>query len=110
RPFAGSVMEEYQEQWFERVTISPFMTVTFKAKKDREELVPAVIHKDGTCRIQTILRNQNSRYWELVERFRQVTGIPMVLNTSLNVKGEPIVCTPADAIRCFLGCGLDYLV
>jgi carbamoyltransferase len=110
RPFAASVLEEHQGDWFEHVAVSPYMTVTFSAKPGGAARVPAVIHKDGTCRIQTILRAQNPRFWELVERFRRLTGVPMVLNTSLNVKGEPIVCSPEDAIRCFLNCGLDYLV
>lgn len=111
RPFAASVLFEHQSDWFDRSDMSPYMTVTFGSRDSRRAaLVPAVIHHDGTCRIQTVMRLQNPRFWELVERFRGLTGIPMLLNTSLNVKGEPIVCSPDDAIRTFHNCGLEYLV
>jgi carbamoyltransferase len=69
-----------------------------------------VTHVDGTARIQTVSREHNPRYWGLLNQFRALTGVPVLLNTSFNVKGEPIVCSPDDAVRCFLNSGLDYLV
>lgn len=110
RPFAASVLEEKQHEWFEKVHTSPYMTVVFPVIPDRAKSVPAIVHEDGTCRIQSVQKNVNPRYWKMIERFEERSGIPMVLNTSFNVKGEPIVCTPEDGIRCFLGCGLDCLV
>src|SRR5262249_33850802 len=71
--------------------------------------IPAIVHVDGTARVQTVRRDQNERLYELLEEFDAITGVPVLLNTSLNVKGEPIVETPADALACFLGTGIDYL-
>ena len=76
----------------------------------RNAQIPAVTHIDGTARIQTVSRTHNARYWRLIDEFKRLTGVPVLLNTSFNVKGEPIVCTPDDAVRCFLKTDIDYLV
>jgi len=72
--------------------------------------IPAIVHVDGTARVQTVRREQNERLYRLLQEFDAITGVPVLLNTSFNVKGEPIVETPEDAIRCFLSTGMDYLV
>jgi carbamoyltransferase len=77
---------------------------------EMKETIPAVTHVDGTARIQTVSHTHAPRYWSLINEFKTLTGVPVVLNTSFNVKGEPIVCTPEDAVRCFLKTDLDYLV
>src|SRR5262249_15655225 len=71
--------------------------------------IPAIVHVDGTARVQTVRQDQNERLYRLLKEFDAITGVPVLLNTSLNVKGEPIVETPADAAACFLGTGIDYL-
>jgi carbamoyltransferase len=77
---------------------------------DKRDAVPAITHVDGTARIQTVARHENPLYYELLEEHDKATGIPMVLNTSFNVRGEPIIRTPADAYECFRGTDLDFLV
>jgi carbamoyltransferase len=86
------------------------MLMVSPTKEDKQNLIPAVVHVDGTGRVQTVSRDDNSRIYSLIESFRQLTGIPVILNTSFNIAGEPIVETPADAIRCFLGTQIDALV
>jgi carbamoyltransferase len=110
RPFAPSVLLEHVETYFHFTGASPFMTFVCRVRTDKQAEIPAVTHVDGTARIQTVSREHNPRYWGLLNQFRELTGVPLVLNTSLNVRGEPIVCTPDDAVRCFLNTGLDYLV
>ena len=72
--------------------------------------IPAVTHVDYSARIQTVTKNTNQRYYDLISRFKQITGCPVIVNTSFNVRGEPIVCSPTDAFNCFMGTELDYLV
>ena len=72
--------------------------------------LPAITHIDGSSRVQTVTRNTNKRYYDLISRFKQITGCPVIVNTSFNVRGEPIVCSPTDAFNCFMGTELDYLV
>jgi carbamoyltransferase len=110
RPFAPSVLLEHVEDYFHFSGASPFMTFVCRVRDERQPQIPAVTHVDGTARIQTVSREHNPRYWGLLNQFRVLTGVPLVLNTSFNVKGEPIVCSPDDAVRCFLNTGLDYLV
>ena len=86
------------------------MTIVCRVRDERKTDIPAVTHVDGTARIQTVSRAHNPRYWALIDAFKALTGVPVVLNTSFNVQGEPIVCTPDDAVRCFLKTDLDYLV
>ncbi len=110
RPFAPSILEEAAPEYFERITRAPFMLVVGTVRKDKRGVIPAVVHIDGTARPQTVSREVNPLYYELIESFCKLTGVPVVLNTSFNVAGEPIVCSPVAAIRCFHGCGLDALV
>jgi carbamoyltransferase len=79
------------------------------AREPRARKIPAVVHVDGTSRVQVVRKETNRAFWDLITRFGAQTGVPVILNTSFNVKGEPIVCTPTDAVRCFLTSGLDAL-
>ncbi len=83
------------------------MTFVCRVRDDRKEQLPAVTHVDGTARIQTVSRRHSPRFWTLINEFKSLTGVPIVLNTSFNVRGEPIVCTPDDAVRCFLKTDID---
>jgi carbamoyltransferase len=109
RPFGASVQAEHVAEWFEPGQPSPFMLQVFRVRDDKLGQIPAVTHVNQTCRIQSVDREVDGIYWELIERFRQRTGVPMVLNTSFNDQ-EPIVCTPADAWACFDGTRMDALV
>ncbi|MDA0748308.1 MAG: hypothetical protein O2954_17460 [bacterium] len=110
RPFAPVAPIERYEDFFEIDAPSPHMLLVCDVKKDRIKDIPAVTHVDDTARLQTITQEQNPRYWKLVQAFDRLTGIPVLVNTSFNVRGEPIVCTPSDAIRCYLGTNIDVLV
>jgi carbamoyltransferase len=110
RPFAPSVLEEAVADYFHFRGASPFMSFVCRVRADKTHVIPAVTHVDDTARIHTVSRAHNVRYWTLIDAFKSLTGIPIVLNTSFNVKGEPIVCTPEDAVRCFLATDLDFLV
>jgi carbamoyltransferase len=110
RPFAPSVLEEDVEDYFHFSGVSPYMTFVCRVRDEKKDQLPAVTHVDGTARIQTVSRRHNPRFWTLINEFKTLTGLPMVLNTSFNVKGEPIVCTPDDAVRCFMKTDIDYLV
>lgn len=111
RPFAPSVLSEYVTKYVENAKYySPFMLIAFNAKKESLNDIISASHIDRTVRIQTVNKNECPHYWKLIESFRQETGIPALLNTSFNDKDEPIVCSPADAIKTFLSCGLDHLV
>lgn len=109
RPYAPSVLAEKAEDFFELSGESPFMLMAVKTKKEKIFLIPSVVHVDGTSRIQTVRKEQNSRYYKLIKDFYINTNIPMILNTSFNRSGEPIVETPEDAIKCFLSTDIDYL-
>jgi len=107
RPFAPTVLANHANDWFQNVTPSPYMSLTVDARPDKAEQIPSVIHFDGTARIQTLRRRDNPLYHRLIEGFHQRTGMPMILNTSFNIKGEPLVDSPTDAIRAFLDSDLD---
>jgi carbamoyltransferase len=109
RPFAPSVLREYVADWFEQDDDVPFMMKVLPIRPDKRALIPAVTHVDGTGRLQTVQRDSNPLYWQLIDTFRQRTGVPMLLNTSFN-ENEPIVCTPAEALDCFLRTRMDMLV
>lgn len=109
RPFAPSILEEYVDQYFETPQPSPFMERVLPIRADKRAEIPAVTHVDGSGRLQTVSRRTNPLYWELIERFRQRTGVPILLNTSLN-ENEPIVRTPAEAIDCFLRTSMDLII
>jgi len=130
RPFAPSVLREHVAEWFDLNYDSPYMmlvadvaeghrrqmseaeTALFGIEKlnvKRSE-IPAVTHVDYSARIQTVRHETNPLYWEIIEAFRQKTGCPVIVNTSFNVRGEPIVCTPEDSYRCFMRTEMDFLV
>ena len=130
RPFAPSVLREDVSDWFELETDSPYMLIVADVRKDRRRAmtseeralfgidklnivrseIPAVTHVDYSARIQTVHANKNPLFHRLLKRFKELTGCPVLVNTSFNVRGEPIVCTPEDAFRCFMGNELDLLV
>lgn len=107
RPFAPSVMAEYAHDYFSGCGESPFMMFTYPVKAST---LPAVTHIDSSARIQTVSEKDNALYYRLLKSFYNITGCPVILNTSFNVMGEPIVCTPVDAVNTFKKSGLDYLV
>ncbi|MCH7883374.1 hypothetical protein IIA95_03085 [Patescibacteria group bacterium] len=112
RPFAGSILQEKVHEYFdvpEKNHISPFMTFCFKAKTKGIEELAAIIHKDNTCRIQTV-NQRNSLYYKLIKKFYEITGTPCILNTSFNLKDEPIVENPKQAIEDFLKTEMDYMI
>ena len=109
RPFAPSVLEEAVPEWFEEDDAVPFMMQVFQIREEKRKLIPAVTHVDGSGRLQTVAQRANPRYYRLIESFRALTGIPMVLNTSFN-ENEPVVCRPGEALDCFLRTRMDALV
>ena len=129
RPFAPSVLREDVSEWFEQDTDSPYMLLVAGVKKDRRRamtieeealfgidklnvprsLVPAITHVDYSARIQTVHKDTNPRYHAVISKFKEKTGCPLVVNTSFNVRGEPIVCTPTAAFKCFMGTKMDML-
>ena len=130
RPFAPSVLREEVAGWFDLEGDSPYMLLVAEVSAarrrkmtDQEEAlwgieklnvkrseIPAVTHVDYSARIQTVRQETNPLYWEIIEAFRQKTGCPVIVNTSFNVRGEPIVCTPEDSYRCFMRTEMDFLV
>ena len=86
------------------------MEKVLKFRKNKGRIVPAVVHEDYTGRLQTVSAKSNPLFFKLLENFKKITGTPIILNTSFNLNGEPIVCSPRDAIRTFYSCGLDYLI
>lgn len=110
RPVAPVVMEEVAGEWFENATVSPFMLFVYNINPDKADKIPAVRHVDGTARIQTINRKQHLLYYDLLQEFNKLTGVPVLINTSFNTRGEPIVCSPKDAIACFFTSPFDALV
>jgi carbamoyltransferase len=108
RPFAPSVLREAVAEWFEVDDEVPFMTQVYPIREEKRALIPAVTHVDGTGRLQTVRREQNALYYDLIAAFRGLTGVPMVLNTSFN-ENEPVVCRPEEALDCFLRTRMDVL-
>lgn len=110
RPFAPSVKKESQGKYFNINFDSPFMTFVVDVKDDAKTILPAITHVDGTARVHTVDRNADPLYWKLLEEFEKIKGVPVVLNTSFNIMGEPIVNTPREALRCFFATGMDALI
>jgi carbamoyltransferase len=110
RPFAPSVLAEKGHLYFEDFKDSPYMILSFWADKSRASQIPAVVHVDGSCRVQSVTRQTNARYYDLIAEFEKLTGVPVIMNTSFNLKGDPIVCSPRDAVQTFFTSGLDDLV
>ena len=130
RPFAPSVLREDLSTWFDMSVDSPYMLLVSNINTDKKiemteeqknlfgidklnikrSEIPAVTHVDYSARVQTVTKDTNSRYYDLISKFKEKTGCPLVVNTSFNVRGEPIVNSPTDAFNCFMGSELDYLV
>jgi carbamoyltransferase len=108
RPFAPSVKAEKASEYFEIDQPSPFMTIVVPVRPEKRSVIPAVTHVDGTARPQTVDRDVNPRYWQLLDCFERLTGVPVLLNTSFNIQ-EPIVCTPEEALATFARSGVDAL-
>jgi carbamoyltransferase len=129
RPFAPSVLREHVHEWFDIDVDSPYMLLVAEVNRDRQlpiaetdkslfgidllnvprSTIPAVTHVDNSARIQTVHRESHPRYHQLITRFKEKTGCPVLVNTSFNVRGEPIVCTPQDAFRCLMGTEIEWL-
>ncbi|MGH9809554.1 MAG: carbamoyltransferase family protein, partial [Terriglobia bacterium] len=109
RPFAPIVLAERASEIFEGDEESPFMLLAKRVNPKWADKIPAIVHVDGTARVETVRREHNERLYLLLKEFERLTGVPVLLNTSFNIKGEPIVETPADAMKCFLSTGIDYL-
>ena len=110
RPFAPAILKEFQSDFFEINQNSYHMLIASKVKKSKKKLIPAVVHIDDTCRVQTVDNKINSSFYKLIKEFYKITDIPVLLNTSFNVKGQPIVNNPNQAIQCFLNTKIDYLI
>jgi carbamoyltransferase len=102
-------LSEAVDEWFEEDDSVPFMMQVFQIREHKRHQIPAVTHVDGSGRLQTVYRSTNPLYYRLVEAFRDLTGVPMVLNTSFN-ENEPVVCEPKEALDCFLRTNMDLLV
>ncbi len=109
RPFAPSILEERVGEWFTRSNPDPFMLKVYPFRPEKRALVPAVVHVDGTGRLQTVSERNDPLYHRLIAAFEKATGVPIVLNTSFN-ENEPIVNTPGEALDCFLRTRMDRLV
>ena len=109
RPLAPSILAEKADDYLVKACASPFMTVTFIVRPDKRARIPAVVHVDGTTRAHLVERDDNPRFHDLIRKFDALTGVPALLNTSFNRKGEPIVCAPGDATKSFLTMKLDAL-
>ena len=109
RPFCPSILREYAKDIFGKDIDAPFMTLSFQVTEKWRSRIPEVVHVDGTMRPQTVSEKENPRFYRLIRHFLQNTGVPALINTSLNRRGEPMVASPEDAVNMFLGSGLDYL-
>ncbi|ABJ75731.1 carbamoyltransferase family protein [Leptospira borgpetersenii] len=110
RPFAPAILADHCKDYFENDYTSPYMLLVYKARPFAKDKIPAVVHQDGTGRVQTVEKDINPRYYNIIEEFYKITNVPVIMNTSFNIKDEPIVCNPEDAVRCFLGTNIDALV
>ena len=131
RPFAPAILDHKVEEWFDIKSDSPYMLLVAQVKKNKilnynenykknlsgfdllnlkRSVVPAITHVDYSARVQTVSELTNKKFYDLISKFYKITNCPMLVNTSFNIRGEPIVNTPEDAFKCFLGTGLDYLI
>ncbi len=110
RPFAPSMKKEAASDYLEGVTDSPFMILTAQVRPEKRGVIPSVTHVDGSARPQTVDKQINPLYWRLLDEFEKRTGVPLIMNTSFNLRGEAIVHTPTDAVRTFFSSGMDALV
>ncbi len=110
RPFCPSILKENAPEILGSEHDSPFMTFSFSVQEEWKDRIPEVVHVDGTCRPQCVSEKLNPRYYQLIQKFKDQTGLPVLLNTSLNRRGEPMVCSPEDALEMFYASGLEYIV
>jgi carbamoyltransferase len=112
RPFAPAVLLEATPDWFAWTPPheSPFMLLVADVHPDKRPILPAITHVDGTARLQTVTAAENGLYYQVIREFARHSGVPVIVNTSFNVRGEPIVCTPLDAYNCFSHTDIDALV
>jgi len=110
RPFAPAVLENHAHEYFDLSTDSPYMLLVAQVRPEKRNDLPAVTHVDGSARIQTVGEDENPRFHRLLREFHRITGCPILLNTSFNIRGEPIVESPLQAYQCFMRTGLDHLV
>ena len=110
RPFCPSILKEHIKYYFDNSYDSKFMTISFKANLKLKRIAPSIVHVDNTCRLQSVSKIHNARFYRLINEFYKITNVPILLNTSFNIKGEPIVCSPSDAIRTFYATGIDELI
>jgi carbamoyltransferase len=109
RPFAPSVLADRAAEWFELDCDSPYMLLVAPVRESKR-VIPSVTHVDHSARIQTVSRESNPLYYDLIAAFGKITGVPVIINTSFNVRSEPIVCSPHDAYICFMRTNMDHLV
>ena len=109
RPFAPAVLKENSKEYFNLNQESPHMLIACKAKKNKKNLIPAVVHVDETCRVQTVTKETNLKFYKLIDEFKKISSIPVLLNTSFNIKGQPMVNTPSQAVDTFLRTKIDIL-
>lgn len=110
RPFAPSILDEFGDEYFENYQVSPYMERTLTFKASAQQKVPAIVHVNATGRLQSVRREWNARYYDLIHAFYEITGVPMLLNTSFNIMGKPIIHSVEDAVALFYTTGLDVLV
>jgi carbamoyltransferase len=110
RPFAPAVLAEDAGKYFVPASSSPYMLFVSEVKEEYRRVFPAITHVDFSSRIQTVTKQENPVFWNLINEFKKISGHGILINTSFNVRGEPIVCNPGDAYRCFMKCGMDFLV
>lgn len=110
RPFAPAILAEKASNWFDLDRYSPHMAFTCPVHEDKKAIIPAVTHVDGSARVQTVTQQNNDRFYKLLRQFDELTGCPLLINTSFNVRGEPIVLTPTEAFNCFMNTEMDRLV
>ncbi len=108
RPFAPSVLEEFQSEWFESEFFNPYMSSLAKVREDKRKIIPAVTHCDNTARLQTVNKSLNIKFYGLINYFYKLTNVPILLNTSFN-ENEPIVCKPEEALECILRTDMDAI-
>ena len=111
RPFAPVIIEEKVKEYFDiDKKDERFMLFVYPIKESKRKLIPPVNHVDGTARLQTVNKEQNLLYYNLIREFEKLSKVPVLINTSFNIRGEPIVCTPEDAYKCMMGTEIDYLI
>jgi carbamoyltransferase len=110
RPFCPSMLDTVAEDILQTAHPAPYMTFTFDVAEHWKSRIPEVVHEDGTARAQVVTQSTNPRYYELIQNLEKLRGVPVVLNTSLNRRGEPMICSPTDALNMFFGCDLEYLI